>query len=64
MPKPLPARLAVNVYVIRSKVAVTLFAASIVMAHVPDPLQPEPVQPVNVEPVLGAAVSVTTVPAL
>jgi hypothetical protein len=45
-------------------VAVTAFAASMVMAHVPTLLQPEPVQPVNVEPVIGTAVSVTTVPAL
>lgn len=46
--------------VVRSNVAVTDFAASIVTSHVPVPLHQEPVQPVNVEPADADGVSTTT----
>ena len=44
------------------KVAVTLFAASIVTWQVPVPAQ-APLQPAKTLPVAGVAVRVTTVPA-
>src|SRR6267142_2574480 len=47
-----------------AKVAVTEVAALIVTVHVPVPVQPPPLQPVKVEPAAGAAVRVTTVPAV
>ena len=47
--------------VVKLKVAVTLFAASIVTVQAPVPLH-APLQPVNVLPVAGVAVSVTDVP--
>jgi len=48
-----------------ANVAVTFFAASIVMAHVVDvPPHTPPLHPLNEAPEPGAAVSVTTVPAL
>jgi hypothetical protein len=43
-------------------VAVTLWAAVIVTAQAPAPLQPAPLQPVKVSVPLGVAVRVTTVP--
>lgn len=47
---------------VAAKLAATVFAASIVTAHAPVPVQ-APVQPLNVNPADGVAVSVTVVPA-
>ena len=59
---PLPA-VAVIVKVLRVKVAVTVFAASIVTEQLPVPLH-APVQPAKFELASGEAVSVTEVPEL
>lgn len=64
---PLPVLVTVNAYVVwevRPKVAVILLAASMVTLQVPVPLHPPPLQPVNVLPDPGAAVKLTTAPAL
>jgi hypothetical protein len=45
------------------KLAVTVFAASMVTVQPPVPEQP-PLQPVKVDPAVGEAVSVTVVPLL
>src|SRR4051812_23740357 len=63
VPVPLPLCPTVSVKVLMSKVAVTLFAASIVTVHAPVPLHAPP-QPMNVESIAAAAVSVTIVPKL
>ena len=59
VPLPVPALTTVKVFSV--KVAVTDFAALIVIVHVPVPTQPAPVQPVKIESIAGATVSVTTV---
>ena len=59
-PEPLTVTESWNVLSV--KVAVTVFAASIVTAQLPIPEQPPPDQPANVEPAFGVAVSVTDVP--
>ena len=60
MPPPLPA-VAVMVYVLILKVAVTFCAEFIVTVHVPVP-EHAPDQPVNVELASAVAVSVTEAP--
>jgi len=61
VPPPVPVLPTVRPNWIRSKLAVTDFAASAVTRHVPVPLH-DPDQPVNVEVPSAAAVSVTCVP--
>jgi hypothetical protein len=60
-PAPVPARVTVSTRVSRVKVAVTDFAASIVMTHAPVPTQ-APDQPAKVEVASGVAMRATTVP--
>jgi hypothetical protein len=62
VPVPVPAFVTASVKGCRAKVAVTAWAALMVTAQVPVPVQPPPLQPVNVEPAAGVAVRVTTVP--
>ena len=57
---PLPALLTVRMKLCKVKLALALFAASIVTVQAPVPVQ-APLQPVKVEPVAGVAVSVTAV---
>jgi hypothetical protein len=63
VPVPLPDLVTVRLTVWSAKVAVTERAALIVTVQVPVPVQ-APLQPVKVESVVGAAVKVTTVPAV
>jgi hypothetical protein len=62
VPVPAPALVIASVKGCRAKVAVTAWAALMVTAQVPVPVQPPPLQPVNVEPAAGVAVRVTAVP--
>lgn len=59
---PVPVPDLVTVRRLAANVAVTVFAASIVVTQVPVPEQPPPDQPANVEVGPGVAVSVTRVP--
>jgi hypothetical protein len=61
---PAPTSVTVSVLVVSVNVAVTVAAAFIVTTHVPVPVHPPPDQPVKLDPAVGAAVSVTAVPAL
>ena len=63
VPSPVPALRRVSRSALRTKLAETLLAASMVTVHVPEPLQ-APDQPLKVAPVLGVAVRVTVVPLL
>jgi len=67
IPVPVPFLVTLSVEVLggvaAANVAVTLWAAVIVTAQLPVPVQ-APLQPVNVEPVAGVAVRVTFVPRL
>lgn len=60
VPEPVPAGVTERVYVVKTKVAVTLCAAPFVRvgAHVPVPEQPPPLQPEKVEPTAAVAVRV------
>ena len=62
VPVPAPALVIASVNGCSAKVAVTAWAALMVTAQVPVPVQPPPLQPVNVEPAAGVAVKVTAVP--
>jgi hypothetical protein len=64
LPNPMFFTVSIGAAVARSKSALTLVAALMVTVHVPVPAQPPPLHPANVEPAAGAAVSVTTVPAV
>ena len=64
VPDPVPPLVRVRVYCWTAKLVVTPVFVFIVKAHCPVPVQPPPDQPVNVEPEVGAAVSVTMLPAL
>src|SRR5258705_9519551 len=61
-PLPAPALSRASVKGGGAKVAVTAWAALMVTAQVPVPVQPPPLQPVNVEPAAGEAAKVTAVP--
>jgi hypothetical protein len=63
-PDPSPDRATDKVTVPTLKVAVTVFAASIITVHVASVPVHAPLQPVNVAPVAGVAVSTTEVPAV
>jgi hypothetical protein len=62
VPVPVPAFVMASVKGCRVKVAVTAWAALMVTAQVPVPVQPPPLQPVKVDPAAGVAVKVTAVP--
>jgi hypothetical protein len=63
-PVPAPVLFTVSWNCTTVNVAVTVVAAFTVTTHVPVPLHPPPLHPVKSELGVGAAVSVTTVPAL
>jgi hypothetical protein len=62
VPVPVPAVVIASVKGCRANVAVTAWAALMVTAQVPVPVQPPPLQPVKVDPAAGVAVKVTAVP--
>ena len=59
---PLPVLLALSLYVLSVKLAVTDLGAVMFTTQVPEPEQPSPFQPLKVEPVEAVEVSDMDVP--